>query len=192
MILWELFITFFKIGLFTFGGGYAMIPLVLENVVQNNWMDQEKFYSLIGICESTPGPIAVNMATFVGSSQAGFWGSVCATAGVVLPSFMVILIVAALFRNFSKNFYVQAAFRGMRPVIFALIASTGALLAFENVFSSFPTLSQPQAPWSVDWFLLVVTPLLFAVEWAYKKWRKKKLSPILLIAFAALCGILFG
>ncbi len=192
MILWELFFTFFKIGLFTFGGGYAMIPLVLENVVNNGWMDSQKFYSLIGICESTPGPIAVNMATFIGSEQAGFWGSVCATAGVVLPSFLVILVIAALFRNFSKKFYVQSAFRGMRPVIFALIGCTGLLLAFENAFSSFPTLASPADPWAVDWFLLVVTPVLFLAERGYQAWRKKKLSSVLLIVIGALCGMLFG
>lgn len=190
-VLWELFITFFKIGLFTFGGGYAMIPLVLENVTAKGWMTEDLFYELIGICESTPGPIAINMATFVGSGQAGFWGSVCATLGVVMPSVLVILIIAALFFNFSKNRFVQAAFTGMRPVIFGLIASTGLLLALKNALPAFPAFTVEGAL-SVDWFLLILTPLLFLVQWLYKRWRKKKISPILLIAFAALCGVLFG
>ncbi len=191
-VLLDLFFTFFKIGLFTFGGGYAMIPLVLENVTAKGWMNEELFYELIGICESTPGPIAINMATFVGSGQAGFWGSVCATLGVVLPSFLVILGIASLFRSFSKNRFVQAAFGGMRPVIFGLIASTGLLLALKNIFPSFPAAADPAGGMSVDWFLLLLTFALFAVQWLFQKWRKKKLSPILLIVFAAVCGMLFG
>ena len=102
-----LFLEFFKIGLFTFGGGYAMIPLVEETVVARGWISESAFYDFIGVCESTPGPIAVNMATYVGSVQGqlangvfgGVFGSICATLGVVLPSFLIILAIAALLKN---------------------------------------------------------------------------------------------
>ena len=96
MILFTLFIEFFKIGLFTIGGGYAMIPLVKETVLNYNWLSESEFYDFIGICESTPGPIAVNMATYVGSTQGGILGSICATLGVILPSFIIIF---AIYRN---------------------------------------------------------------------------------------------
>ena len=96
MIYLQLFIEFFLIGLFTFGGGYAMIPLVRETVLENGWLTEAQFYDFIGVCESTPGPIAVNMATFIGSDQAGVLGSICATLGVVLPSFIIILIIAII------------------------------------------------------------------------------------------------
>ena len=86
----ELFLSFFKIGLFTFGGGYAMISLVMETSVTKGWLSESEILNFIAICESTPGPIAINMATFVGSSQAGILGSICATLGVVLPSFIII------------------------------------------------------------------------------------------------------
>jgi chromate transporter len=94
MILWELFITFFKIGAFTFGGGYAMIPLIQSEVVSNGWLTEAQITDFIAVSESTPGPLAVNMSTYVGAEIAGFAGALCATLGVVMPSFIIILIVA--------------------------------------------------------------------------------------------------
>ena len=91
MIFLELFIEFFLIGLFTFGGGYAMIPLVKDLVIEKGWLTEEAFYNFLGVCESTPGPIAINMATYVGSTQGGVLGSIVATLGVVLPSFIIIV-----------------------------------------------------------------------------------------------------
>ena len=107
MIYLQLFYEFFKIGLFTFGGGYAMIPLVKDTVITNSWLLENEFYDLLGICESTPGPIAINMATFVGSYQGGILGSAVATLGVVLPSFIIILLVAAILKNFIENKYFK-------------------------------------------------------------------------------------
>ena len=97
MIYLKLFLSFFKIGLFTFGGGYAMIPLIQETVLNNNWMGLEKLIDFIAISESTPGPFAINMATFIGTTKGGFIGAVFSTLGVVLPSFIIILIVAIKF-----------------------------------------------------------------------------------------------
>ncbi len=105
MIYVKLFLEFFKIGLFSFGGGAAMLPLIKDTVTSNDWLTLEQFNNFIGVCESTPGPIAVNMATYIGSVQAGFLGSVVATLGVVLPSFIIIILIAAILKNFIKNKY---------------------------------------------------------------------------------------
>ena len=112
MIGLELFLTFFRIGLFTFGGGYGMIPLVQQEVLAHGWMDAAALYRFIGVCESTPGPIAVNMATFVGANQAGLAGSACATLGVVLPALVIMLLIAAVLRGFRQNRFVRAAMAG--------------------------------------------------------------------------------
>ena len=103
MIYLQLFWEFFKIGLFTFGGGVAMIPIIEDAAVSNNWLSQADFYNLIGVCESTPGPIAINTATYIGSVQGGIFGSFCATLGVVLPSFLIILLIAAVLKNLTEN-----------------------------------------------------------------------------------------
>jgi chromate transporter len=103
MVYLYLFLEFFKIGLFTFGGGYAMIPLVKETVLSHGWLTESQFVNFLGVCESTPGPIAINMATYVGSVQGGILGSLVATIGVVLPSFIIILVIAAILKNFIKN-----------------------------------------------------------------------------------------
>ena len=107
MIILTLFLTFFEIGLFTFGGGYAMISLVREKVLEFGWMSEDELLNMLAVSESTPGPIAVNMATFVGSTQGGILGSIAATLGVVLPSFIIILIISAFIRNFLKYRGVQ-------------------------------------------------------------------------------------
>ena len=96
MIYLRLFLEFFKVGLFTFGGGYAMIPLIKEMVLKYGWLTETQFYDFIGVCETTPGPIAVNMATYIGSVNGGFLGSLVATIGVVLPSFIIILMIVTI------------------------------------------------------------------------------------------------
>ncbi|MBQ8868811.1 MAG: chromate transporter [Oscillospiraceae bacterium] len=117
-----LFATFFKIGAFTFGGGYAMIPLIQKEVVENKkWISDSDILDIIAIAESTPGPIAINSATFVGYKVAGVFGSFCATLGVVLPSFVVISIISVVLREFSSLAAVQFAFRGIRAGVLALI-----------------------------------------------------------------------
>ena len=120
--LWQLFITFLKIGAFTFGGGYAMIPLIqAEAADKRGWVTQEDILEIIAIAESTPGPIAINAATFVGYRVCGFWGAACATLGVVLPSFVVILLVSFLLRQFRQIRAVQYAFQGIRIGVLALL-----------------------------------------------------------------------
>lgn len=120
--LWEVFFAFFKIGAFTFGGGYAMIPLIqAEAVEKHKWVSDEDILEIIAIAESTPGPIAINSATFVGYRTCGFWGSFCATLGIVVPSFTVILIISYLLREFAEITAVQYAFNGIRAGVLALI-----------------------------------------------------------------------
>ena len=180
MICLELFLTFARIGLFTFGGGYGMIPLIQEAVTAKGWMDAETLYRLIGICESTPGPIAVNMATFVGASQAGLVGSACATAGVVLPSFAIILLIAAALKHFQENTWVRAAMAGIRPAVAGMITATGLCVGLKClglVGGLNPDLRQ-----------LGILAGLGALTLIWRKLLKKPFSPILLILCAAGMG----
>ena len=118
----ELFTVFFKIGLFTFGGGYAMIPIIQKEVSEKRkWITDEDILDIIAIAESTPGPIAINSATFVGYKTAGFWGAFCSTLGVTLPSFCIILLISGILDIFKDNPYVQNAFWGIRAGVLALI-----------------------------------------------------------------------
>lgn len=120
---WELFITYLKIGTFTFGGGYAMIPMIQREIVEKKqWISKEELMDMIAIAETTPGPIAVNVATFVGYKTAGKRGAVSSTLGVVLPSFLIIMALAVVYRLFIDNPYVQNAFWGIRIGVLALIA----------------------------------------------------------------------
>ena len=120
--LWQLFITFTKIGGFTFGGGYAMIPLIQHETVQvRGWVQDEDITEIVAIAESTPGPIAINAATFVGYRTAGFLGAVCATLGVILPSFLIILGISYLMQGFWQTPVVAYAFRGLRAGVLALL-----------------------------------------------------------------------
>jgi len=123
--LWQLFFTFFKIGAFTFGGGYAMIPLIQNEAVERKgWVTDDDILEIIAIAESTPGPIAINSATFVGYRAAGVLGSVCATLGVVLPSFVIILLISFVLKQFSDILAVQYAFQGIRAGVLALLCKS--------------------------------------------------------------------
>ena len=123
-MLLKLFTTFFKIGLFSFGGGFAMIPLIQREVIERHkWIDEKDFLDMLVLAQSTPGPIAVNTSVFVGYKVAGTVGAIMATLGTVLPSFMVILLLALFFAEVRDNRYVDAAFRAMRPAVVALIVA---------------------------------------------------------------------
>ena len=125
MIYLDLFLGFLKVGCFTFGGGYAAIPLIRDVVLSYGWLSEETLTYMIGVSESTPGPIMVNMATYVGSSQGGILGSALATLAVVLPSFCIILLILILLKNLIRNPYVQAVLHGMQPCIMGIIVATG-------------------------------------------------------------------
>ncbi len=120
--LWDLFVSFLKIGLFTFGGGYAMIPLIKDEVIgRRKWVREDSFLELLTLAQSAPGPISLNTAVFVGYSARGFKGALCALAGVVLPSFVIILVIAIFFQRIAENKYAAAALKGMRPAVIALM-----------------------------------------------------------------------
>jgi chromate transporter len=183
MIFLELFLSFFKVGLFCFGGGYGMLPLMEETVVAKGWLTAEQFYDFVGVCESTPGPIAVNMATYVGSVTGGPLGSIVATLGTVLPAFIIILIIASILKNFTENKYFKGFLKGVKPVVSALILSTGAVL-LANAFGFF---FKPE--FTPDFRSMVIFALLLGIYFAVKKLWKKKLSSIWLILLSACLGI---
>ena len=184
----ELFTTFFKVGLFSFGGGYGMLPLMLEETVGRNWLSEAEFASFLAVAESTPGPIAINMATYVGSTQGGLFGSVMATVGVIVPSFIVILLIVAVLKNFLQYKGVRAALYGMKPVICGMILATGLNIMLTNVFPGFDGFD------FADFSLvsLIITVVIAITAVLYKKLRKKNASPIILIVISAALGILLN
>lgn len=122
--LFDIFWSFLKIGAFTFGGGYAMVPLIQHEVIHNRrWLSEREFVDLLTIAQAAPGPIALNTAVFVGYKERNYWGALAAVMGVVIPSFLIILVVAIFFNNIRDNAWVDAAFRGMRPAVVALIVA---------------------------------------------------------------------
>lgn len=187
MIYLLLFLEFFKIGLFTFGGGYAMIPLVKETVLEHGWLSEAQFIDMIGLSEVTPGPIAINMATFVGSSQAGILGSVLATIGVVLPSFLIMLLIAILLKKFMKNKYVQATLGGIKWVAIALICSS-AIVLFSDVLFPY-ALENGNITFLVNFVMIKIFVLIIAFYFLFKLVFKKKLSPIFVIILSVGIGL---
>ena len=136
MILLDLFLTFLLIGAVSFGGGYGMISLVREQVLAHGWLTESEFLDMIAVSESTPGPLAVNMATFLGSSQAGFPGALVATLGVVLPAFLIILLIAAVLKNLLRYRGVEAFLSGVRPTVVGLILGTAVVLGLATLSPS--------------------------------------------------------
>ena len=183
MIYLDLFLGFLKVGCFAFGGAYGAIPLIRDVVLSYGWLNDEMLTYMIAVSESTPGPIMVNLATYIGSSQAGILGAMLATLAVVLPSFLIILLVTALLKTALKNKYVQAILRGMKPCVIGIVLATGIHMVLRNCFG---TLSHV----SVDPRAIAVTVLLFTAMHGFKRFKKKKLSPIALIVLSAIAGIL--
>ena len=130
--LWQIFLVFSKIGAFTIGGGYAMIPLIRDEMVKRDWMSDEELPDIIAMAQSAPGVLAVNMSIFVGHKLRGVKGSVVATLGSVVPSFITILLIAMIFTNFRDNPVVERVFKGIRPVVVSLIAVPMINMARKN------------------------------------------------------------
>ena len=181
MILLELLLGFLKVGCFSFGGAYGAIPLIRDVVLSYGWMDDEMLTDLIAVSESTPGPIMVNLATYVGSSQAGVLGALIATVAVVLPAFLIVLLIMAALKTALKNPYVQAVLRGMMPCMIGIILAIGAYMVLKNgiVLQDGAPLLRP----------LLLTVGLAAVYYGARLIRKGGISPLLLIAVSAVCGI---
>lgn len=195
MIFLKLFLAFFEIGLFTFGGGYAMISIVFDKVLYHGWLTEAELLNMIAVSESTPGPIAVNMATFVGSvagsaeygELGGLFGSLCATLGVVLPAFIIMLLISAVIKNFLKYKGVAAFLSGVRPCVVALILGTSIELFMSNLLR-FDSISQGLP--SPDLVGLIIFALVAIASFGYKKLKGKKPSPIILIVLSAVLGML--
>ena len=183
MILLELFWTFFKIGLFTIGGGYAMLPLIQAETLAHGWLSPERMIDFIAVSESTPGPFAVNIATFVGMETCGIPGALCATAGVVLPSFIIILIVAKCFDRYRKSRVVGGCMSGMKPAVVGLIGaavlSVGGTVFFPAGVS-FAALTDTA---------FIVSALIFAAALVM---AFRKVHPIIIICLCAAAGIAAG
>ena len=182
MIYLDLLFGFLKVGCFAFGGAYGAIPLIRDVVMSYGWLSDEMLTYMIAVSESTPGPIMVNLATYIGSSQAGFVGAVIATLAVVLPSFIIILLVTALLKTVLKNKYVQAVLRGLKPCVIGIVLATGIYMVMGNCFGTV-------SPLNVNIYAVIITSVLFASKFAYKKLTKKNLSPIMLIVLSAAVGI---
>ena len=182
-IFLELFITFFKIGLFTFGGGYAMLPLIQKEVLNHGWMEIEEIINFIAVSESTPGPFAINCATYVGMETGGLIGAFCATLGVVLPSLIVILAVARFYKQFKESKIVSSVMTGLRPAVIGLIGSA--------LVSMILTVFLPNG---FDLGSIVIPDLLvsLAITIVMTILVFKKVHPIIIIVLSAIAGIAAG
>lgn len=181
-LLIELFITFFKIGLFTFGGGYAMIPLITEEVVTKSWLIPEQLLDFIAISESTPGPFAINIATFIGYNQQGILGSIFATAGVILPSFIIILIIAKAFHRFASNKYVIGFLKGVKPIVVGVIFSVAITFLLKSIFHiSIFDIKDIEFEWSTLLIFLVV--IVMTRIW-------KKIHPVFIVLVSGILGLI--
>lgn len=183
MIYWDLFMGFLKVGCFSLGGAYGAIPLIRDVVLSYGWLSEETLTDMIAVSESTPGPIMVNLATYVGSSQAGFWGAAIATLVVALPAFLIILLVMALLKTALKNKYVQAVLRGLKPCIIGIILATGFTMALH--YGVLPAFRE-----SGDFRPLILTAVLALLYFGSRKVFKKGLSPIGLILLSACAGMM--
>lgn len=177
MIYLELFFSFFKIGLFSFGGGYAMIPLISTEILKNGWLLESEFIQILGIAEMTPGPIAVNSATFVGFKTAGIFGAFSATLGVALPSLLIILFISSFFFKNSKHPLMKLVFKGIRPVIAGLILSAAIVIGKSTLIHK--TINGGSI---VNYKTIIIMVIILGLA------LKTKIHPIVLIIISGVLG----
>lgn len=175
MIYLDLFLGFLRVGCFAFGGAYGAIPLIRDVVLSYGWMSDETLTYMIAVSESTPGPIMVNLATYVGSNQGGLLGAALATFAVILPAFVIVLLVMVLLKSCLENKYVQAVLHGLKPCIVGIILATGAYMTVNHA--------------AADIRAGILTVVLAALMFGSKPIFKKKMSPIALIAISACLGM---
>lgn len=183
MMYLQLFFEFFKTGLFAVGGGMATLPFLYDMAERTGWFTAAQIADMLAVSESTPGPIGVNMATYVGFVTGGIPGAVVASLGLVAPSLVVIMIVAAVLKSFRDNKYVNAAFYGLRPASTAMVASAGISVVLTTFFRD-----EVLALSAVDWKAVALAAVLLALT-RWVKWTKK-LHPIVFIALSAVVGVL--
>ena len=202
MIYLTLFWTFCKIGLFTIGGGYAMIPLINTEVVRNGWLTENQLVDFIAISESTPGAFAINIATFVGTSAAGFFGAVCATLGVIAPSLLIIYLIAKVFTRLTEKTVVKDAFFALRPAVVGLIGYAFITLTLQVIFDG-AVITDPASFQNVDYWGIGIFAVLFILSKMHfrvpklkqkhpqvKEYKRVTLHPVFLILISAALGIL--
>lgn len=199
MIYIKLFVEFLKVGAFSFGGGYTSIPLIRDIVIGNNWLTYETYLDLVAIAESTPGPIMVNIATYVGCKQAGWFGGILALIASILPAFIILLLFAILFKHLSGNKKIDYMFNILRPAILGIIFASGIellvksiskldnlLIFIKNLFYNVIRLTYIE-----DYKNLLILVIIIAIMNIYKKVLKKKIDSILLIVISSVLGIIF-
>ena len=179
MIYLDLFLGFLGASCFAFGGAYAAIPIIRDMVISYGWLTDAELSYMIAVSESTPGPIMVNLATYVGSNQAGILGSLVATFAVILPSFVIIVLIMAVLKNFIENKYVKAVLDGLKACVMGIILATGVTMTIGNLF--------PEN--AIDLRAIIIAVALLITMYAVKKIRKKPLSPIQIIMVSAVLGI---
>ena len=183
MIYLELLAGFLKVGFFAFGGAYGAIPLIRDVVLSYGWIGDEMLTYMIAVSESTPGPIMINLATYVGSSQAGLPGALIATSAVILPSFVIILVIMVLLKKILKKPWVQAVLRGLKPCIIGIILATGAYMILNHCFTNL-------REFSLNLTATLMTLGLALVYFGSRKVLKKGISPIGLIGISAVAGMI--
>lgn len=179
MIYLELFLGFLYVGCFAFGGAYGAIPLIRDVVLNYGWLTEEELTYLIAVSESTPGPIMVNLATYVGSTQGGFLGSLLATTAVVIPSFVIMLLVTATLKYIIKHPVVQAVLRGMKPCIIGIILATGLYMMISHCVMEN----------GAEIRAVCMTGILAIIMYVLPRFKVKKPSPIMLIVLSACIGV---
>lgn len=187
MVYLQLFLEFMKIGAFTFGGGYAMLPLIESTVLRHGWLTRRQLVDFIAVSESTPGPLAVNLSTYIGQRTGGFPGAFCATLGIVVPSFVIILILAKCYEKFQRNRVVNGCLAGIRPAVAGLIGaavfSVGSSVFAVQLESFRGFFRQMAAKQNLS--MLVI--LLAAMGMSYRK-----LHPVIIICVSGILGIACG
>ena len=186
----KLFWVFLKIGMFAFGGGYGMIPVMKQEVVNQGWLTEDQFLDIVGLSESTPGPIAVNMATYVGTNLAGFWGGLLATVGAILPAFLIIYFIAKIMQKFADNKYIAAFLAGVKPVVVGFIVAVGITMILKNIkVISGGAITLP----NFDVRALIISAIVAIIAILPKELFKKKVPTALTIVISAVLGmIIYG
>ena len=186
MIYLKLFLYFLEVGTVSFGGGYGMISLIRDIVLSQNWLTEGELMDLVAISESTPGPLAVNMATFVGATKGGFFGALMATFGVVLPAFVVIVLISSIMKKAMEYAGGKHMLDGIRPCIIALIISTALIFGLKNLMG----ISSVGDGLRIDKMGVGIFAVLVAVDQIPKRLAGRKISPIILIIVSAILGVI--
>ncbi len=182
----KLFWVFLKIGTFAFGGGYGMIPVMKQEVVNQGWLTEDAFLDIVGLSESTPGPIAVNMATYVGTTMAGFWGGLIATIGAILPAFLIIYFIAKIMQKFADNKYIASFLAGVKPVVVGFIVAVGITMILKNLkVISGGTFTIPD----FDVRALIISAIVACIAIIPKEAFNKKVPTVVTILISAALGI---